>query len=41
MFRRFLALFRARNTEFWRDKSSFIWNVFFPFLLVFGFAFIF
>jgi ABC-2 type transport system permease protein len=38
---RFLAVLSARNKEFWRDRSSLSWNLFFPFLLVFGFAVIF
>lgn len=37
-FRRFLAVFKARNLEFWRDKSSLAWNFIFPVLLVAGFA---
>jgi len=41
MFKRFWAVFHARNREFFRDRSSFGWNFFFPFLLVFGFAFVF
>lgn len=39
--RKFLALFHARNMEFFRDRGTLIWNVFFPVLLVFGFAFAF
>jgi ABC-type multidrug transport system permease subunit len=38
---RLLAVFNARNKEFWRDRSSLAWNFAFPFLLVFGFYFIF
>ncbi len=41
MFKRYFAVFTARNREFFRDRSSFIWNIFFPFLLLFLFAFIF
>lgn len=37
-FRRFIAVFKARNLEFWRDKSSLAWNFIFPVLLVAGFA---
>ncbi len=40
-FRRFLAVFTARNLEFWRDKSSLSWNIIFPVLLVAGFAVVF
>lgn len=38
---RFLALLKARNLEFWRDRSSLGWNIAFPFLLVLALAFIF
>ncbi len=38
---RFFAVFKARNIEFFRDKSSFGWNLFFPVLLLIGFSFIF
>lgn len=41
MLSRLLAVFNARNKEFWRDRSSLAWNFAFPFLLVFGFYFIF
>ncbi len=41
MLTRMLAVFNARNKEFWRDRSSLAWNLAFPFLLVFGFYFIF
>lgn len=41
MLKRFLAIFYARNREFFRDRSSFGWNFFFPFLLIFGFSFVF
>ncbi|HET8902429.1 MAG TPA: ABC transporter permease [Saccharospirillum sp.] len=41
MMTRLLAVFNARNKEFWRDRSSLAWNFAFPFLLVFGFYFIF
>lgn len=36
--RRILAMFQARNREFFRDRAAFGWNFFFPFLLVAGFA---
>ncbi len=39
--KRFLAILHARNMEFIRDKSSFGWNIFFPLLLVLGFAIVF
>lgn len=38
---RFLALFRARNIEFFRDRSALGWNIAFPVLVIFGFAFAF
>lgn len=41
MFQRIYAIFRARNLEFIRDKSSLSWNLIFPVLLVFGLSFIF
>lgn len=37
----FIALFKARSMEFFRDQETFIWNLIFPVLLVFGFAFVF
>jgi ABC-2 type transport system permease protein len=39
--RRILAIFIARNREFYRDKAGLGWNIFMPFLMVFSFAFIF
>ncbi len=39
--KRFLAVFKARNIEFFRDKSSLGWNLIFPVLLLVGFSFIF
>ena len=39
--RRFSALFKARNTEFFRDKASLSWNVIFPVLILLGFSFVF
>lgn len=39
--KRFFAILHARNMEFIRDKSSFGWNIFFPLLLVLGFAAVF
>jgi len=40
-FKRFFAVFKARSIEFFRDKSSLGWNLFFPVLLLVGFSFIF
>ena len=39
--RRFLAVFKARNIEFFRDKSSLGWNLLFPVLLLVVFSFVF
>ncbi len=39
--KRFLAVFHARNIEFFRDKTALAWSILLPFFLVFGFAFIF
>lgn len=39
--KRILSVFRARNLEFVRDRSALGWNIAFPVLLVFGFAFMF
>lgn len=39
--KRFFAVFKARNIEFFRDKSSLAWNLAFPVLLLVGFSFIF
>jgi ABC-2 type transport system permease protein len=39
--KRFWAVFVARNLEFFRDRSTLIWNLFLPILLIFGFAFAF
>ncbi len=41
MLRRILAILKARNREFYRDRAGLGWNIFMPFLFVFGFAFIF
>jgi len=38
---RLLAILSARNLEFWRDRSALSWNIAFPVLIVFGFAFAF
>ena len=40
-FNRFFAVFKARNIEFFRDRSSLGWNLFFPVLLLVGLSFIF
>jgi len=40
-FKRFWALFRYRNLEFLRDRSSLTWNLLFPVSLIAGFAFAF
>lgn len=39
--KRFLAVVKARNIEFFRDKSSLGWNLIFPVLLLVGFSFVF
>jgi ABC-type multidrug transport system permease subunit len=39
--KRMLAVFNARNKEFFRDRSSLMWNLLFPFLLLFVFYFVF
>ncbi|WP_448211476.1 ABC transporter permease [Colwellia sp. MEBiC06753] len=38
---RFFAVFKARNLEFFRDKSSLGWNIIFPVLLLVGFSIVF
>lgn len=40
-FKRFLALFKTRNKEFLRDRSSLSWNILMPVLIVAGFSFAF
>jgi len=40
-FKRFFAVFKARNIEFFRDKASLGWNILFPVLLLIGFSFVF
>lgn len=37
----FWALLVARNIEFARDRATLGWNLVFPFLIIFGFAFVF
>lgn len=39
--RRFLAVLSARNKEFWRDRASLGWNLFFPVVILVGFTFVF
>ncbi|MBU2923283.1 ABC transporter permease [Colwellia sp. 4_MG-2023] len=39
--KRFYAVFKARNIEFFRDRSSLGWNLIFPVLLLIGFSVIF
>ncbi len=39
--KQFAAMFKARTMEFVRDRGTFFWNLLFPIVLVFGFAFAF
>jgi ABC-type multidrug transport system permease subunit len=39
--KRFYAVVKARNIEFYRDKSSLGWNLIFPILMLLGLSFIF
>ena len=41
MWRRIWTIFIARNKEFYRDRSAFLWNLLFPILIVIGFGMIF
>lgn len=41
MLKRIFAIFRARNLEFVRDRSSLSWNIVLPVALMFGLSFIF
>ena len=41
MWSRILAVLRARNREFYRDRAGLGWNIMMPILMVFGVAFIF
>lgn len=41
MLKRIYAIFRARNLEFVRDRSTLGWNLFLPVVLMFGLSFIF
>lgn len=38
---RFIWVWKARNLEFFRDRSALMWNLAFPVLVVFGFSFAF
>jgi len=40
-FSRFFAVFKARNIEFFRDRSSLGWNLLFPILMLVGLSFVF
>ena len=40
-FKRFYAIFVARNKEYYRDREAFGWNFLFPFLIILGFALMF
>jgi len=40
-FKRLWVIFKARNIEYFRDRSALGWNFFFPFLIVAGFSIIF
>ena len=40
-FKRFYAVVKARNLEFFRDRSSLGWNLLFPILMLVGLSFIF
>lgn len=40
-FKRFLAVVKARNIEFFRDKSSLGWSLIFPAILIVGMSFVF
>ena len=41
MWRRILAILKARNREFYRDRAGLGWNIIMPVVFVFGFALIF
>lgn len=41
MWKRIWTLFKARNKEYYRDKSALGWNLLFPFLIIIGFNLIF
>jgi len=39
--KRFIAVLKARNLEFVRDRAALSWTIFMPFFLIIGFAVIF
>ena len=39
--KKFWAVFVARNLEFFRDRSTLVFNLVFPIVLIFGFAYAF
>jgi len=39
--KRFLSVLKARDREFVRDRSALAWNIIFPLLIIFGFAYAF
>ncbi|VAW68218.1 Domain of unknown function / Efflux ABC transporter, permease protein [hydrothermal vent metagenome] len=39
--RRFVSVLKARDREFFRDRSALAWNILFPLLVIMGFAFAF
>ncbi len=41
MWKRIWTIFISRNKEFYRDKSTFFWNLLFPFLIILGFGIMF
>ena len=41
MWRRIWTIFIARNKEFYRDRSAFLWYLLFPILIIVGFGMIF
>lgn len=41
MFHRIWTLFKARNIEFYRDRSALGWSILFPFLIIAGFSLLF
>lgn len=40
-FKRFIGVLRARDREFFRDRSALAWNILFPLLIIIGFGFAF
>ncbi|MBN2041397.1 MAG: ABC transporter permease [Spirochaetes bacterium] len=41
MWKRILTLFIARTLEFFRDKTTLLWNLLFPFFIIVGLSFVF